>query len=117
MDDLFFREHSKPIRISRGLETIDDPFEKNVTVVYLNPLPIRAIISDLTMAKVNYAMPGISTDKAKEIIIEKKRRHLIERSHRIEIAGEYYEGWRVNGKAQMREEGNYLRIYIYIKKV
>lgn len=115
MDNLF-REHSKCIKIYMAVETIVDPYEKNVETVMLNPLPIKAIVSDITFAKSQWAMPGITTSKTKEILIEKKHRNLLLKSHKIEVDNELYEGWRVNGKMQIREEGNYLRVYIYFKK-
>jgi len=116
MDKLFF-EQSKSIKIYLATETQLDPFEKNVSRSYLNPLPIKAIITDLVASQINWKMPGIIADKAKEIIIKKKYRNLIERSQKIEVNDELYEGWRLNGKMQIREEGNYLRIYIYMKHV
>jgi len=116
--DKLFREHSQNIRIYLAIETTDDPYEKNVTLSELNPIPIKAIVTDLTFAKSQWAMPGIITDKAKEIIVEKKYRSLLEKSYKIQIVGDidYYEGWKQNSKMQIREEGNYLRCYIYIKK-
>ncbi len=118
MDELF-KNHSQKIKIYLATETIDDPYEKNVSLTELNPIPIKAIVTDLTFAKVQYAMPGIITDKAKEIIVKKKYRSLLEKSYKIQILGDtdYYEGWKSNSKMQIREEGNYLRCYIYIKKV
>jgi hypothetical protein len=62
-------------------------------------------------------MPGIITNKAKEIMVEKKYRHALELSSKIKYEKDFYEGWRSNGKMQIREEGDYVRVYIYIKKV
>jgi len=117
MENLF-KEKSQYIKIYLGTETEIDPFEKNISVSLLNPTPIRAIVTDLTSAKVQWAMPGIVTDKAKEIIIRKKNRPMLEMSRKIQILGDndYYEGWKTNGKMQIREEGEYIRCYIYIRK-
>ena len=62
-------------------------------------------------------MPGIRTSKAKELIIEKKYKNLIKASSKILIDGEYYYGWKdnVGNKLQIREQGEYIRIYVYIK--
>lgn len=111
-----FKEKAKTIRIYLGIENEIDPYEKNVEITMLNPLPIKAIITDLTATQSQYKMIGIVTDKTKEIIIEKKYRSLIEKSHKIEVGGDFYNGWKLNGRMQIREEGNYCRIYIYIKK-
>ncbi len=117
MDELF-KEKSEYIRIFMGTETIQDPYEKNVETTMLNPIPIKAIVTDLTSAKASWAMAGIITDKAKEIIIRKKDRPMLEMSQKIQVVGDtdYYEGWKTNGKMQIRQEGNYCRCYIYIKK-
>lgn len=114
--DKIFNEQSRKIGIILATETEQDPFEKNVSWSELNPLPIKAIVTDLTFAKVSWAMPGIVTDKAKELIIERKHQNLLELSYKILIDGDYYEGWKINGKMQYRREGNYLRIYCYLKK-
>lgn len=115
--DIIFREHSKKIWVYIGKETETDPIEHTVEVTLQNPIPIKAIVTDLTPTKTQYAMPGIVTDKSKEIIIKKKYKALLEMSQKISIDGDYYEGWRKNGTLQYRIEGNYLRAYIYTKKV
>ncbi len=115
--NILFREHAQNIYIYPSLETETDPFEHTVDKVKMNPLPIKAIVTDLTFTKVQYAMPGIETDKAKEIIIEKKYENLLKLSYKIKIDNDYYEGWTLNGRLQYRIEGDYLRAYTYIKKV
>ena len=115
MDNLF-REQSQYIKIFVGTETVVDPYEHTTEETLLNSIPIKAIVTDLTFAKIQYAMPGIVTDKAKEIIIRKKDRPKLEMSRKIQIGSEFYEGWKTNSKMQIREEGDYCRVYIYIKK-
>lgn len=115
MEELF-KEQSRTIKIYLGVETVEDPYEKNTTYSLLNPLPIKAIVTDLTTTKAQYAMAGIVVDKAKEIIIEKKYESLLLKSQKIQVDNDYYVGWRQNGRLQYRIEGDYLRAYIYIKK-
>lgn len=109
----FFREHSETIEIYIAIETTVDPYEKNVELTNLNPLPIKAIVTDLTATQASWKMPGITTKKAKEIIIREKYESLILKSSKIKIDGEYYEGWKISGKLQMRKEDNFLRLYVY----
>ena len=116
MDELF-KEHSRTIRIYLSIETIADPFEKDVRLIQLNSLPIKAIISDISPTSAIWKMPGISAEKTKEIIINKKYENLLKQSQLIEIDGELFEGWQINGKLSYRIEGDYLRAYIYIKRV
>lgn len=117
VDDIF-RSQGEWIRIYTGIEEIQDPFEKNVTTTYINPLPIQALVSDFTSTQAMWKMPGVKVSKIKEIFIKSKYRRLIELSSRIEIDGEFYEGWKENGKMQIREMAqDVIRLYVYSKAV
>jgi len=115
MDDLF-ADKSQKIRVFLGTEVEADPYDKDKTVTYLNPIPISAVVNELIASQISYKLPGIETSGAMEIIVRKKYRPLIEQSQKFEITcdGEEYEGWRVNGKMQIRQDGDdYIRCYIY----
>lgn len=114
MDELF-KEHSQKILIYLAVPSISDPFEKNETLSELPSLPIDAIVSDLGFGKIRWTMDGISTDDAKELIIEKKNKTLLEQCYKIEIDSILYEGYKVLGRMQIKTEGEYCRIYIYRK--
>lgn len=118
--DEIIKDQGKFIYVYVGIETVDDPFEKNVVTTNLNPFPIKALVIDFTAAKAQWAMPGIKVSRIKEVYIPKRYRSIIENSQKIELrnsndAIETYEGYRENGKMQIREEGGYLRVYIYSK--
>ncbi len=115
--DTLFREESQYIYMYSSTETDLDPYEHNVQVTRMNALPIKALVTDLTFTKVQWAMPGIDTNKAKEIVIEKKHEGLLKLTYKIKIDNDYYEGWTINGRLQYRLEQNYIRAYVYIKKV
>ena len=119
MDEIF-EQHSKNIKIYIGKETVNDPYEKSVDITLLQPIPIEGIVTDLTATQAQYKMSGIVTDKAKEIIVKKVHRALLEMSQKILVEGDndYFNGWRNNGKMQIREtsDKNYIRVYIYVKK-
>ena len=104
------------IQIYTGQETVQDPYEKNTVTTYNNPLPIVAIVTDLTAAQAGWKMPGIDVMKIKEVFVKCKYRSLIEQSQKICIEGDMYEGWKVNGKMQIREMAkDVIRLYVYIK--
>jgi len=115
--DKMFKELAVSINIYIGTETELDPYEKNVSETLINPIPIKAIVTDLSNTKIQYAMPGIETEKSKEIIIKKIHKDMLLMSRKIYVDGDYYIGWKSNGRLQYRTEGNYIRAYIYIKKV
>lgn len=108
-----FKEQGKCIKIYLAKETQVDPYEKNTELTYLAPITVRAIVTDYTFAQAQWKMPGIEADKSKEIIVEKTKRSLLEASQKIMIDGEFYLGWKVNGKMQIREEGAFIRCYVY----
>ena len=120
MDEQLFREESEKLLVYLATETVVDPYKKNKTLSYLNSLPIKAIVADLSAGRIEYKMNGILTSKAKQIIVEKKHRPLLEMSYKFKVLGEtdYYQGYKINGKMQILElDKNYIRLYIYIKQL
>ena len=113
--DALFKENSQKILIYPATTVQQDPYEKNIEVTCLNPLPVRAIVTDLTPTQMKWKSSGIIEEDGKEIIIEKKYRPLLEMSYKLKVGTKYYLGWKINGKMVIREEGNFLRIYIYRK--
>jgi hypothetical protein len=120
-----FRDHSQPIRLYPSITSIEDPYEHKSSNVTLNPVTIRAIVTDLAFEKVTWAMPGIVTDNAKQIIIQARDLSILLNSQWIEITQdgitEQYEGWKVNGRLQYKREGEepykFVRAYIYRRLV
>ena len=112
-----FKEQSKTIKIYMTKEIITDPFSKTVEVLELSPLPLKAIVTDLGFSSINWKMPGIVATSAKEILIQKKHRDMLEASYKIRIDDEDYEGFKVAGKLQLKEEDVYIRAYVYKRQV
>ncbi len=108
-----FKHNAKTIKVYFAQEVLVDPYEDEKELKYLQPVGIKALVSDLTFAQAQYKLPGINAEKSKEIIVHKKYHSLIERSYKIEIDGEFYYSWKVNGKCQIRQEGDYIRLYVY----
>ena len=120
MDKQLFRDSSQNFLVYIANTTITDPYEKTTSLSYLNSIPIQAVVADLSAGRAVYKMNGILTDKAKEIIVEKKYRALLEMSYKLQVLGEddLYQGWEVSGKMQIFELDNeYIRLYIYIKQI
>ena len=113
----FFRSQSQTILIYSAIISTADPYKENKTVSYLNPIAIKAIVTDLVMSQIVWKLPGIKTSKAKEVLIEKRNNSLIEQSYKIEIDSETYYAWKDNAgeNIQKRKEGDYYRILVYKK--
>ena len=99
-----------------GTETQTDPYEKTVDITMLNPIPIKAIVTDISPASSQWKMPGIVSEKTKQILIEKKYENLLKFSQKIEINDEFYYGWKTNGRLNYVIEDLFIRAYVYIKK-
>lgn len=109
------------IKVYTGAEIVQDPYEKNVEVTLFQPYIVNAIVEDLLFSQISWKLPGVITEKAKNLLINKQFRNLIENSQRIDIKenGKWvsFEGWRVNGQMQIREEGSFIRVYAYSRTV
>lgn len=121
LDDVM-KVQGEYIKLYLAKETVEDPFEKNVSLSTLNPISVRAIVEDLTSAQAVWKMPGVKVAKVKDICVEARHRKLLELSSKIEIQGEMYHGWREFGKMQLRDQPGvgtkgYVRVYAYIKAV
>jgi hypothetical protein len=113
-----FREKARNIKIIISKSEEQDPYEKSTNEIPIMYLPVKAIVSDLTVSKIQWAMPGVLSDKAKEITIQQKDYSKLSLSSTIIVDGENYLGWKSNGKLQYRntDDGKYIRCYIYLKK-
>lgn len=86
-----FREDAEIVKIYLGKETIQDPFEQNVTVSFQNPIPIEAIISTVSPEKAVWKIYGIKVMEAKDLIVRDKHISLFRLSQKVTIDGnEFY---------------------------
>jgi len=108
-----FKKEAVIIWITLGKETEIDPIEKNTRVDYFNPIPIKAIVTDLTATQAKWKSSGVNISRAKSIIVEIKNRNLIELSQKITIDEVDYIGWKERGKMQTRKYMNYLDVLVY----
>lgn len=115
-----FTKESQIIYIYIAKETIDDPFENNVTVVLLPPIPIEAIVSAVPFEKIQWALPGITTNKAKILIIERQHLQLIKISNKIKIDNEYYYGKNQDSSELFNFDeldDDYIKLYVAKKEI
>ena len=108
------REQGKIIYLFLSKEVSQDPEEDDKIQICYNPIPIKGLVNDLTSASVQWKMPGTGVVQGKEVVCDKKYRNSIEQAYKLKIDGNEYVGWKDNsGKTQIREEGSYIRLYIY----
>lgn len=115
LDDLINQEGIN-ILVYLSKSISQDPEEDDKKDVTYNPIPIKALVTDLTSASVQWKMPGTGETQGKEILCDSKYRNTIEQAYKIVIGGDTYVGYKDNfGKAQIRTAGNYIRVYLYRK--
>ncbi|MHA1437995.1 MAG: hypothetical protein ACTSPD_10495 [Promethearchaeota archaeon] len=118
--DKLFNEKSITILIYVAKETVDDPYEKNVTLQDLPPYPVKALfIQDYDAEQAKWKMPGIEITKGKEYYIPAKYKELLKMSSKIEIDGDYYYGWRDNAGKKLtikdQADGEYILVRFWTK--
>jgi len=114
--DELIKSNGKIIWLYLSKEISEDPEEESKTITVFNPITIRGLLNDLTSASVQWKMPGTGVVQGKEIVCDKKYRNTIEMAYKLKIDGNEYVGWKDNsGKTQIREEGSYIRLYIFRK--
>jgi len=112
--DNLFCEIGETILIYIGQEIIEDVEENSKNIILFNPIPVQAIVTDLTSEQMKWKGFGIETSAGKELFMDVKYKTLIQQSQKIEIDNIEYLGWRDNlGQTQIRQDGNYIRLYVY----
>ena len=115
-----FKDVSKRIKVYPGIVSTTDPYEGTKSISYLNPIPISALVWDLSPSKIQWSLQGLNTDKAKKVMVLKQHRALVEMSCKFQVLNDgtdFYEGWLLDGRLNILEEGDFIIFVIYIKKV
>lgn len=112
-----FAESSEKILIYTSIESILDPYDKNISHIVLNSLPIDSIVTDIAGESMSWKTGGIITIDSKELICQKKHKNLLKLSYKIEVDGEEFVGYKKNGQMQIRNlDNDYIRLYIHREK-
>ena len=83
-------------------DTVVDPFEKNTVPTFTNPVPIDALVRDLTPESLVWKYFGQIPMGSKEIICDKKYIDTLKTADKIKIGTDYYsvrkddsKGWKI----------------------
>jgi len=83
-------------------DTIVDPYEKNTDKTFLNPMPIDALVRDITPESLVWKYFGQIPMGSKEIICEKRHIDTLKTADKIKIGTDYYsvrkddsKGWKI----------------------
>jgi len=117
--DLLINEIGINIQIFIGTETVDDPNYDSKSVSYLNPFPVKAIVSQVGFTSSQWRMPGIKAAKVMEVTMHKRHQGLVEKSRKITISGITYYGWKPSegNNIQYKIMGNYLQLLVHTNEI
>lgn len=78
------------ILVYPAITLADDPYEKTTSTSYLNPLPIKGIVSDSSFESLRWKYYGTLPAGSKKMICEKKYSSLLLTCNKITIDGNDY---------------------------
>lgn len=108
------KQEGKWIKIVLGKSIITDPEEQSTKTTLINPILIKGLVTELTANQLRWKMFGIENQQGMEIIVDKKYKNVIQMSQKIIIDNIEFVGYLGDiGKLQVKEEGNYLKIYTF----
>ena len=87
-------DYSTKVKIYMSYRTAGDdfdPYEANYEYKNLNPITIKAFVTQISPSALVYKQYGLKEIGAVEIITEEKYKNLFEKCNKIEINGEEYE--------------------------
>jgi hypothetical protein len=94
-----------------------DPYEKNKEVKFMNPLPIKGIIRQVSFEALHWKYYGQIPVGSIEIIAEKKYLTLFRTADKISYNGNYFSTWKEDSKGfAILERTDYV-VVILAKKV
>lgn len=119
--DLFncFRNEGllKTVYLYAATETITDPYEKNESKVYANPLPIQALVRQVSFESLHWKYYGQIPVGSIELITEKKNKTLLRTAEKIIYNGDEFKCWKEEEKGfAILEREDYI-IVVLAKKV
>jgi len=82
------------LHVYSAKETQDDPYEKNKSLTYLNPLPIKGLIRQVSWESLKWKYPGLIPNGSIEVIAEKKYETLFQTADKIKYKDNYYSCWK-----------------------
>ena len=75
---------------------------------------VNALIYDIGFASITWKLPGVQTEEAKEMIIEKDKLSILLNTNYIIIDGIEFYSWKDNSnKTRYKDMGDYVSVYIY----
>ena len=106
------------LHVYAAKETVDDPYEKNETKVYSNPLPIKALIRQVSFEALHWKYYGSIPVGSIEVIAEKRYLTLFRTAEKIIYKEEEFNTWKDDAKGfAILERPDYVVVILAKKAV
>ena len=106
------------ILVYAAQEVENDPYEKSKTNIYMNPLPIKALVQQISTDALRWKFIGQIPTGSIQIIIEKKDKTLIKTADKIEYNDNFYKCYKDDaGSFSILERQDYCVCVLAIKVV
>jgi hypothetical protein len=79
-------------------EVINDPFEKTKTKVFLNPLTIKAYVTEISFSSLRWKYTGQIPSGSVQILCDIKHEGILKVADKIKIGDNYYKCWKDDSK-------------------
>jgi len=105
------------LHVYAAKETVDDPYEKTRTQTFLNPLPIKGLIRQVSFEALHWKYYGQIPVGSIEVIAEKKYLTLFKTADKIKYKDDYFKTWKNDAQGfAILERPDYV-VVILAKKV
>lgn len=105
------------LHVYSAKETENDPYEHTKTITYLNPLPIKGLIRQVSFEALHWKYYGQIPVGSIEVIAEKKYLTLFRTADKIKYKDDFFKTWKEEAKGfAILERPDYV-IVILAKKV
>jgi hypothetical protein len=104
------------LHVYAAKEIINDPYEKNKTNTYSNPLPIKAFVQQISFEALRWKYTGLLPSKSIQVIAEKKYITLFKTADKIIYNNDSYKCWKDDSKNFMiLERSDYIIVILGLK--
>ena len=97
-------------------ESVVDPYEKNKTLSFLNPISIKGLVQQLSQESLRWKFIGKIEEGSRQIICEKKYKNLFKIADKIKIGEDYFTTHKTDDKFfSILEREDYIIVILEIK--
>ena len=82
------------LHVYQAREVVNDPYEKTKSLTFMNPLPIKGLVRQVSAEALHWKYWGLLPQGSIEVIAEKKYLTLFRTADRIKYNDNYYKCWK-----------------------